>query len=130
MEITLVQLVEQFAADKQLGGRTEKTIKWYGEMLGRFVRFKGDVTLPELGVEDARGFIASLQAQENRHENNRFSPTKQGGLSTHTISCYVRVLRSFPSGFWMKATPRRICLPDSSGRAVSSAGFKPGSFGP
>ena len=95
MEITLSTLIEQFASTKKIEGRTDKTVNWYKDMLCRFVKFKGDVQLRSLTLDDARGFVARLQAQENRWENHPICPVKAGGLSPYTISAYVRSLKVF-----------------------------------
>ena len=98
MEITLSILIEQFVATKRIEGRTEKTVKWYKEMLSRFARFIGEETpLGQISIEDARSFVASLQAKDTRYQDHPLSPEKKGGLSPHTIACYVRALKAFSS---------------------------------
>jgi hypothetical protein len=59
MEITLSTLIEQFASTKKIEGRTDKTVNWYKDMLSRFVKFKGDVQLRSLTLDDARAFTSS-----------------------------------------------------------------------
>ena len=95
MEIKLSILLEQFVATKRVEGCSAKTVSWYENMLGRFLRFVGDVTIAEFGLDLARRFIASLQNQEQRYEEHPFSKPKDGGLSPHTISCYARSLKTF-----------------------------------
>jgi site-specific recombinase XerD len=100
METTLPKLVEMFVATKRAEGKTAKTVKWYREMLGRFVAYAGpETTIKELSVDLAREFVASLQNQEGRWINNHYRPTAKGKLSSMTIHAYVRALRSFSS--WM-----------------------------
>lgn len=95
MEIRLSILLQQFIATKKVEGCSPKTVSWYRNMLGRFLRFAGDVTIAEFGLDPARQFVASLQSQEQRYEQHPFSNPKDGGLSPRTISCYVRSLKTF-----------------------------------
>jgi site-specific recombinase XerD len=96
MEATVSELIERFLITKQTENCTAKTIDWYRQMLGRFARFVGeDTRMSSLGLDDARRFVTSLQAQQNRYENHNIAQVKEGGLSPYTISCYVRPLKTF-----------------------------------
>ena len=119
MEMTLKALVELFAATKQTEGRTEKTIAWYRDMIGRFVSYlTGDhePTLREFTVHQARAFVASLQQKDTRYKNYPFRSEVEGGLSPSTIHGYVRALKAFASwlheeGFTQENRVKRLKRP-------------------
>lgn len=96
MEITLPLLIDLFATSKQTEGRSPKTVDWYRWLLGKFVGFLGDkLKLAQLSVDDARAFVAALQARDCRYENHPLAGKQPGGLSPYTIHGYVRTLKVF-----------------------------------
>ena len=100
MEMTLSDLLELFAATKRTEGRAEKTVSWYEEMIGRFVRYLQDDTEPmleDLCLQNARAFVSSLQQKRTRYEAHPFRTETEGGLSPSTIHGYVRALKAFSS---------------------------------
>ncbi|OQB24521.1 MAG: Tyrosine recombinase XerD [Chloroflexi bacterium ADurb.Bin180] len=98
MEITISTLLELFLATKSTEGRSDRTIGWYKEKLGPFVRYLGnghDALLPNLNLERARAFVASLQERDSRFAEHPYRQTLKGGLSPFTIHGYVRAMRAF-----------------------------------
>lgn len=100
MDLSLITLIDLFAATKQTEGRSSKTVSWYRGMLAPFVEYVSNddpAKLSNINIDDARDFIASLQNRTTRYENHPLTPTQQGGLSPHTIHGYVRALKAFSS---------------------------------
>ena len=100
MDLSLIILIDLFAATKQTEGRSTKTISWYCGMLAPFVEYvsNGDpARLSDITIDDVRDLVASLQNRTSRYENHPLTPTQQGGLSPHTIHSHVRALKAFSS---------------------------------
>lgn len=95
MEITVPTLVDYFIATKKTEGLSPKTVSWYEWLLGKFCAWLPDKRLISLTVQDARDFIASLQARTSRYVNHPRAHEQEGGLSPSTISAYVRTLKVF-----------------------------------
>jgi len=84
-----------FLAARSAEGVKESSLAWYGTRLGRFAKWCGDVTLSELDVNHARGFLALLRGQSERWADHPFREPQEGGLSAATIRGYGRALRQF-----------------------------------
>ena len=95
MEITLSATIEMFVATKATEGRSERTTKWYQDMLMRFCNFAGQPKLKDVTVDTARAFVASLQAQEVKFTNHPWNQPVHEKLSVFTIHGYVRALKAF-----------------------------------
>lgn len=96
METTLLTLIDLFTATKQTEGKAKSTIAWYKKRLSRFAEFVGEgARLPDLTLNAARSFVASLQEKTTRYEQHPIAPQKEGGLSAYTIHSYVRALKTF-----------------------------------
>ncbi len=97
METSMGVLLEMFLSAKKIEGRTKNTILFYQRLLSRFVVFLGNCKIGLLSVEDARRFVAGLQAQQARYLDHPLTKEKSGGLTPGTISAYVRSLKAFSS---------------------------------
>lgn len=95
MEITVPTLITYFLSTKQTDNLSTVTVAWYGWLLRKFADTLEDNHLSHLTLEDARRFVASLQARVTRYVDHPVSPEKQGGLSPYTVSAYVRALKVF-----------------------------------
>ena len=117
MDMSLPVLIDLFAATKQIEGRTPKTVSWYRNMLGRFAVYLGEhATVKQITLDNARSFIAYLQAKKTRYEGHPFIPAQEGGLSPHTILCYVRALEAFGSWLEEERFTTRCLAPDGLGQ--------------
>jgi site-specific recombinase XerD len=98
MEITIKTLIELFLTTKSTEGRSDRTISWYREKLYPFERHLSvgrEATLPDLTLDNARDFVASLQQQDQRFVDHPYREPVDGGLSDYTIHGYVRAIRAF-----------------------------------
>jgi len=98
MEITIKTLIELFLSTKTTEGRSERTISWYREKLGHVERYLSnghEAALPDLSLDNARAFVASLQEREQRFLHHPYRKPLKGGLSPYTIHGYVRALKAF-----------------------------------
>lgn len=104
MEMTVGQAIDTFVMAKQIEGRSPKTTQWYRNMLERFGQHAPaglDQPVRDVGLDDARSFVAQLQSREQRYEDHPFLEPRAGGLSPNTIHGYVRALKAF--GSWLQA---------------------------
>ena len=117
MTIAVSQLMELFLATKRTEGKSTKTIDWYRQKLSSFVAFLGETaSLPRFTIDEARAFIASLQARERKFEGHPWRPPENEGLSMYTVQGYVRSLKAFASwlveeGFTSRNVLDRLKLP-------------------
>lgn len=95
MEITLSDTINLFVITKETEGRSPKTTTWYRDLLTRFSDYLGNPRLAQVSIDDARRFIAYLQAKETRWEDHPISKPVAGKLSTSTIHAYIRALKAF-----------------------------------
>jgi site-specific recombinase XerD len=104
MEATLERLIELLLVSKQVAGRSKRTIGWYEERLGTYVKWlrkrgcKG--VLSDLNLQNARAFIQELQSRETRYEDHPLHVPQPGGLSKYYIHSFVRALKGFAS--WLE----------------------------
>lgn len=101
MEISLNDTIELFIVTKTTEGRSPKTTTWYREMLTCFSDYLGNPRLAQVSIDDARRFIAHLQAKDAKWEDHPNSKPTAGKLCTNTIHGYVRALKAFSS--WIAA---------------------------
>jgi site-specific recombinase XerD len=95
--IPLSNLVEGFALYNRTTNKSPRTVNWYTERLGLFLRFAGeDATLADISIANVRRFIAELQGRTVRNPNNP-NFAKQGPLSSSYIQSFARALRAFSS---------------------------------
>ena len=74
ISLNLVRLTESYALCLSTEGKSPQTIEQYTDKLKRFARFLKDYQLPEsvseIGVAEARQFIAHLQTGDRRREDS------------------------------------------------------------
>lgn len=89
----LVELVEEFQYDNEAKNLSPKTIRWYQDLLGAFLRWLDEQGTPavlgSLGTGLAVDYIRYLKERPNRHTGKK--------LSTHGVHAHVRVLKVFAS---------------------------------
>ena len=101
-DMALPTLIELFILSKQIEGRSPKTLSWYQANLERFAGFMTNghaPTLHDITLDEARAFVAHLQGKTTRFDDHHMRPTKEGGLSPHSVHAYVRTLKTF--GSWL-----------------------------
>ena len=95
MEITLSDTIDLFVITKTTEGRSPKTTSWYRDMLTHFCDYLGNPKLAQVSIDDARRFVAHLQARETKWENHPLNKPTAGKLSINTIHGYIRALKAF-----------------------------------
>ena len=113
-KLELTKLITHYAQSNKADNKSAKTITWYSEMLGDYVKFiqstgRGS-TLTELNADMVREFIL--------HEQSR-------NLSPFTVQGKVRALKAFSSWLWNEGyTPdnmlARIKVPKAPYRIVQT----------
>jgi site-specific recombinase XerD len=85
-------------------GKSPKTIEWYSSNLKRFSHYLGEstpgISVEEIGVAEARGFIYHLQREVRRWEE-RTDVRDDKPLSAHSVQVYARTIKAFWS--WLVA---------------------------
>jgi integrase/recombinase XerD len=98
-DLSLEKLVMQFQIANQAEGKSPRTVHWYEERLGMFLRFLREqghpLVLRDVGLDEGRAFVVSLQAQTTKFANNPMTPTRQEKLSPYYIRSTVLALRAF-----------------------------------
>ncbi len=98
-DLSLEKLVGQFQIANQAEGKSPRTVHWYDERLGMFLRFlrkhEHPLVLGEVGVDEGRAFVVSLQNQTTKFANNPMTKTREEKLSPFYIRSTVQALRAF-----------------------------------
>lgn len=111
MESTIPELVSLFTATKQTENKSASTVSWYKRRLGSFCQFLGaGAKLPDLTINSAMVFIASLQERTDRYVNHPITPEKEGGLSAYYIHSFVRAIKAFASWLYDEGFTRQNTL--------------------
>lgn len=120
MEESLSALVKFYISCCRTEGKSPATVRWYRQKLDYFVRFLMERGLArkvsEIGKREIRAFIQHLQTEVRADENNPRKPTREKGLSPHTVQGYARALRAFFSwavreGFLDESPMKGIKMP-------------------
>lgn len=103
-DLLLEKLLEQFQVANQAEGKSPRTVQWYQERVGMFLRFlrlrDHSLTLGDVGLNEGRAFVVSLQNQTMKYANNPLTRTREEKLSPHYIRSTVQALRAFFN--WLK----------------------------
>jgi len=111
-QLDLTKLITHYAQSNKADNKSAKTVTWYSEMLGDYVKFirstRRESILAELNAETVREFIL--------HEQSR-------NLSPFTIQGKVRALKAFSSWLWNEGYTSdnvltRIKLPKAPHRII------------
>lgn len=112
MELPIAQVVEHFLTGKKLRGLSPKTLSGLRSNLGLFLRHlerQGhSLKLGDLDIEDARGFIASMQGPVTLRADHPFNkPVQNAQYSPETIYSRVRDLRSLSNWMYQEGYTKR-----------------------
>lgn len=72
-----------------------RTRQWYTNKLRSLADHLGDVPLEEVDIHQLRQWRADLLGQQDRWADHPTLPTRNGGLSRHTVHGYIRAARRF-----------------------------------
>lgn len=87
-----------YADHNEAQGKSPATDRWYQQRLGVFATWmekRGTPTIADITIPVVELFTVGLRRKTTRFENNPFTPTREGSLSSHTVNSYVRALRAF-----------------------------------
>jgi len=92
-ETTLSELVQQFLYTKETRNLSAKTLVWYRDLLGSFLKwleaFGETERLESFGLDQAERYIHHVKIRGNRHTGKE--------LSSQSVHAHVRVLKVFAS---------------------------------
>ena len=96
LNIDLRRLKEHFDVHNRTENKSPRTVGWYNEVLGMFIKWLGEhgfsTNLGSVGESEVRQFILYIKEK----------PGINGPMSSHSVSNRVRALRAFFS-------PSRMC---------------------
>jgi site-specific recombinase XerD len=87
-----------YADHNEAEGKSPATNDWYRRRLGVFATWmeaRGTPAVGDISVPVVELFTVQLRRKTTKFENNPFTPTREGSLSSHTVNSYVRALRAF-----------------------------------
>lgn len=98
--VLISMLIQQFTISNQVEGKSPKTVKWYGDILGQFVFFLKEqghpVDLTSFSITRVREYIRYLQ-QRRKFQNHPTICEDGTGLSVETVRGHIRTLKVFSS---------------------------------
>jgi len=94
--IDLTILIQHFDMHNRTEGKSPRTVGWYNEILGMFLRWRQSEGLPtdlgSIGETEVRQFVRHLQSK----------PGTKGPMSTHSVANRVRALKAFFAWLYRK----------------------------
>lgn len=72
-----------------------KTLIWYSNKLETLEEMYGEIELKKIKTSDLEKWRAILSRKKTRYEDHPHKPTKDGGLTLHTLHGHVRACRRF-----------------------------------
>lgn len=87
--------VSRFLEVKKLERRSPKTIKTYGQTLGKFVEWYVNNEYAKVSTEVIRDYVRFMSQEKERWSDHPTSPTQGVGVSPRSINNIIRVLRIF-----------------------------------
>jgi site-specific recombinase XerD len=96
----LDELVTLYELSNRADGKSERTIKWYSDILKSFLSYlqgKGHGSdISSFTVDNARGYILHLR-HKHRFAGHPYTPEQDELVSPKTVQCHVRALKAFAS---------------------------------
>jgi hypothetical protein len=105
MEVTLPILVEYYVTSRQVKGCSKKTLICLRSNMNMFIRYLAkhghSLKLSDLGLHDAREYVASLQGTVTKYEGHLLThPHPNSTFAPETVHTHVRALRGFST--WLQ----------------------------
>lgn len=121
----LSQGLNLFLISSRAARRSEFTIKWYQQYIGRLISYTKDAEIKDVTIEDLRLFFAHLSGSGIKYENSRYRKPIAAGLSSATILGVWQAVRSFfnwlaDNEYIEKNVARRLVRPSGSRREPKS----------
>jgi integrase/recombinase XerD len=87
--------IEKFLEARRLENKSPKTIKSYGQTLGKFAEWLESANLSEITSDIIRDYIRYMAEEKEKWSDHPTNPTQGVGVSPRTINNIIRVLRIF-----------------------------------
>lgn len=91
----LIEALDLFIAEKKLERRSDKTIKSYTQVLGKFCEWFADSKYNELNEEAIREYVRYMTFDKVKWDDHPTNHSTQKGVSARSINNIIRVLRVF-----------------------------------
>ncbi len=102
--ITFDELISRYELSNRSENKSEKTIKWYGEILrsvSTHLKAKGYHNgSSSLNIDTAREYILYLR-NRRKFEGHPYTPTQDTTLSPRTLQCHTRGLKAFSTWLYL-----------------------------
>ena len=96
--LAIHELVDRYAYSNQVDGKSQKTIKWYSDILRLFLIYLKDnkiiSNIYALNMNTVREYILYLR-QKPKFKGHPYIPQQDKNISLKTIQCHVRVFKAF-----------------------------------
>jgi len=97
-KMTLDEFINRYELSNRADGKSDKTIKWYGEILKSFSRYlksRGHYNgISYFNIDSAREYILYLRHRP-RFDGHPYTPAQNVTLSPQTLRCHTRGLKAF-----------------------------------
>lgn len=90
----VIDALEDFYLSME-GVVSPKTLVWYKQKLETFAEMYGKTNLQKIKTGDLEKWRAGLSRRSRRYENHPSKPTKEGGLTLHTLHGHIRACQRF-----------------------------------
>lgn len=91
--------LHQYAVWHRTSGHSERTVAWYNQKLGVFIRWlqahERPTSIEAITLADAREFILAEQQRTSTYPDHPNHKERPGALSDRTIDSYARVIKAF-----------------------------------
>ncbi len=94
-DFDLEKNIEKFLEARRLENKSPKTIKTYGQTLGKFAEWLESVESPDITSDVICDYIRYMTEEKEKWSDHPTNPTQGVGISPRTINKIIRVLRVF-----------------------------------
>jgi site-specific recombinase XerD len=120
--VTLSEALKAFLIQKEVDGRSKRTIGFYEGKIEMFIGFVGDKPVKDLTIQDGQNFVLR-QASRPRYEGHKFKKPQTEPMSRPTLRGYVRAIKVwasylFDEGYTKTNVFAKIRLPKDTQRVV------------
>ena len=95
---TLAELIGRYERSNYADGKSPKTIRWYGDILKSYVRYRNENghpwNLSSFNMDSVQDYVLYLRGKP-KFAGHPFTPEQGEPISAQTIRCHIRGLKAF-----------------------------------
>lgn len=124
--ITIDELIAKYELSNRVDGKSESTIRWYGDILGSFSNhIKDNEHCQEVccfNIDIVRRYVLHLRSRP-KFRGHPYTPEQDELVSPRTVQCHVRALKAFSSwlygeGYTEENRLRNLKLPKAPTKMI------------